>query len=80
MSFDTGHLGRFLMHVDKSMEFQNKMATVETACEIQYEGANLFKYINILVCLAFYLLFVLDRRSIFFRGLLETILTLMGVS
>ena len=39
------------MHFDRSIGFQDKMTAVETACEFQYEGANLFKYIKILVTL-----------------------------
>jgi hypothetical protein len=45
----SGHLEKFLRHFDKSIQFEEKLTSVETACEVEYGGSKLFKYIHILV-------------------------------
>ena len=40
---------KFLTFFDKSMDFAQKLADVETECEVNYGGALLYKYIMIMV-------------------------------
>ena len=44
-----GHMEKFLTFFDKSMDFAQKLADVETECEVNYGGALLYKYIMIMV-------------------------------
>lgn len=43
-----GHLEKFLIFFDKSIEFTEKLAAVEAECELKFQGALLYKYIMIM--------------------------------
>ena len=44
-----GYLEKFLAFFDSSMEFADKMSDVEAKCNLDYGGAELYKYIMILL-------------------------------
>lgn len=43
-----GHLEKYLKYFDKSVEFVDKLTSIETTCEVDYDGSKLFKYIQVL--------------------------------
>ena len=44
-----GYLEKYLECFDNTMEFAENMSTVETKCNLDYEGDELYKYIMIMV-------------------------------
>ena len=48
-SYNLGHLEKYLRHFDNSVELEEKLAAVTTACEVEHQGSTLLKDITILV-------------------------------
>ena len=46
---NVGHIEKFLRYFDQSVQFEETLSSVETACEVEYAGCKLYKYIQILV-------------------------------
>ena len=44
-----GNIEMFLRDQDKSVEFQEKMASIEETCLIEHNGSTTWKEINLLV-------------------------------
>lgn len=44
-----GNIEKFLRDQDKSVEFQEKMATIEETCQVEHNGSTTWKDINLLV-------------------------------
>ena len=40
---------KYLKNFDKSIQFTEKLDSVETECEVKFEGTRLYKHIMILV-------------------------------
>ena len=45
----TGHLEKVLLNMDQSIELRDKLSDVQAECEVEYEGATVYKDIMILV-------------------------------
>ena len=45
-----GYLLQYLLHIDKTMDFKEKMAGIDELVETEYDGCRVFKDIQILVC------------------------------
>ena len=39
----------FLRSVDQSLEMRDKLAAVDTACDVEYQGSRVYKDIHIIV-------------------------------
>ena len=44
-----GNLEMFLSDADKSLEFKDKISAIETSCEVEYNGSQVFKQVQLLV-------------------------------
>ena len=49
MTTQIGYLETYLKYKDQTVDFIEKIAAAEKACETDYDGSQLFKYITILV-------------------------------
>ena len=45
----TGNIEKYLRDQDKSVEFTEKLATIEETCQLEHNGSTTWKDINLLV-------------------------------
>ena len=51
-----GYLLQYLIHIDKTMDFKEKLAGIDELVETEYDGCRVFKDIQILVCFLWFMI------------------------
>ena len=49
LKFITGHMEKFLLKADQTIDMKEKLTIAETLCDVEFNGSTLWKDITVLV-------------------------------